>query len=225
MSIEATSSVLIVDDSAEIREYLELLLQQRGYQVHAAADGREALAFLSSSPRPAVILLDLAMPQMDGWTLMDKLRADPVLAAIPVAIFSASPLAPPPGARAVLMKPSTPAEVLATVARLIAEDRRTAPRFPIQLELTADDGQSTADALTLNLSRGGVLFHSNASAAIGQTLTLSLRIDPTHEVTIKSEVRHVYLEHSGWRVGARFLSIAFGADALESLLRTMDRPA
>lgn len=81
--------LLIVDDDPDMREALGEVLAAEGYRVATARDGREALTILASV-RPAVILLDLMMPGMDGWTFRAAQRADARLATIPVVLLSAS---------------------------------------------------------------------------------------------------------------------------------------
>src|SRR4051794_28385490 len=83
-------AVLVVDDDLDIREALTDILQDRGFQVTSAANGREALALLRSLSRPpSVILLDLMMPIMDGYGFLEEQRRDAALAVIPVAIITA----------------------------------------------------------------------------------------------------------------------------------------
>jgi two-component system chemotaxis response regulator CheY len=82
--------VLIVDDNADLRGAVSLLLQFEGHAVVEAADGQLALDALSAGTRIGVIILDLMMPVMDGRTfLAHKARGDH--AAVPVVIFSSSP--------------------------------------------------------------------------------------------------------------------------------------
>jgi CheY-like chemotaxis protein len=84
------SYVLVVDDDAAIREALEAVLEDEGYVVRGAANGREALALLRTGVRPpAVILLDLMMPVMSGWDFRAEQQGDPALASIPVVVLSA----------------------------------------------------------------------------------------------------------------------------------------
>jgi CheY-like chemotaxis protein len=65
-------------------------LQLDGHSVLTAANGREALARLDTGVRPCLILLDLMMPVMDGWTFRDALERDPRLRTVPVVVISAA---------------------------------------------------------------------------------------------------------------------------------------
>ncbi|WP_437550300.1 response regulator [Sorangium sp. So ce367] len=87
--IEKTGRILVVEDDLDIRSILTQLLMFEGYDVEEAADGAEALALLRRDAPPALILLDLMMPVMDGWQLRAELQRDPSLASIPVVIVSA----------------------------------------------------------------------------------------------------------------------------------------
>jgi len=85
-----TRAVLIVDDDLDIREALTDILEDRGFSVMSAANGREALSLLRSlDAPPAVILLDLMMPILDGYGFLEEHRKDAALAVIPVAIITA----------------------------------------------------------------------------------------------------------------------------------------
>jgi CheY-like chemotaxis protein len=80
--------ILVVDDNPDIRETLCLVLKAGGYQTAEAANGREAIAWLHSEAAPSVILLDLAMPIMDGYQFLTAKEADPVLVGLPVVVIS-----------------------------------------------------------------------------------------------------------------------------------------
>ena len=82
------STVLVVDDEAGARRALVRLLSNEGYDTVSAGDGREALAALETS-RPDVILLDIAMPGMDGLELLEHLQRHPQLKALPVVVLTA----------------------------------------------------------------------------------------------------------------------------------------
>jgi len=84
-------AILIVDDDSDVRNALSELLEEEGFSVEAAQNGREALARLRTGKvHPAVILLDLMMPGMDGWDFRSEQMRDPRLASVPVVIVSAS---------------------------------------------------------------------------------------------------------------------------------------
>lgn len=90
------ATVLIVDDDPEIREALTDALEGRGYNVGVAGHGGEALDWLSRSPAPCLIVLDLMMPTMDGYEFMEQQKLDPALADIPVVIITAGRHPSPP---------------------------------------------------------------------------------------------------------------------------------
>ena len=86
---QADRGVLVVDDDFDIRSVVCELLTDEGYQVKTAVNGREALATLSTW-QPDVILLDLMMPIMDGWTFLTNQQSSRQLRQIPVIVMSAS---------------------------------------------------------------------------------------------------------------------------------------
>ena len=80
--------ILIVDDEDDILHFLELVLREKGYDVATASGGHEALT-KAQVDRPDLVLLDIMMPQMDGWEVLKLLRVDDETAQIPVAMLSA----------------------------------------------------------------------------------------------------------------------------------------
>jgi CheY-like chemotaxis protein len=82
--------VLIIDDDPGARDALSSILGDEGFDVACACDGRAALDHLRSAPRPSVILLDLTMPEMDGWEFRSAQKQDPSLCSIPVIVVSAA---------------------------------------------------------------------------------------------------------------------------------------
>jgi DNA-binding response OmpR family regulator len=80
--------ILVVDDEDDILHFLELVLREKGYDVATASGGHEALT-KAQIERPNLILLDIMMPQMDGWEVLKLLRVDDGTADIPVAMLSA----------------------------------------------------------------------------------------------------------------------------------------
>jgi CheY-like chemotaxis protein len=82
-------SILVVDDDPDIRDSLTEVLGEEGYRVRGACNGREALEVLQAHTRPSLILLDMMMPEMDGWSFREEQQKNPDLASIPVVILSA----------------------------------------------------------------------------------------------------------------------------------------
>jgi two-component system, chemotaxis family, chemotaxis protein CheY len=80
--------ILIVDDDADIRMMLAVVLEIRGYLSTEAGDGRDALALLTGGLRPSLILLDLMMPVMSGWDFLASVAKDEQLAGIPIVALT-----------------------------------------------------------------------------------------------------------------------------------------
>jgi CheY-like chemotaxis protein len=126
---EVNDYVLIVEDDPDMRESMESVLTYAGHSITAVADGHEALSWLTGDrPHPCVILLDLMMPGMNGFELRSRLRADPVLAAIPVLVLTgAGNLADRKGEELqaeILRKPIDLKDLLAAIHRHCAAVRR-----------------------------------------------------------------------------------------------------
>ncbi len=88
MDQAADKTVMVVDDEPNVREYLTMILQDAGFKVVQAADGREALDMVRADP-PDFISLDLIMPKMSGHKLLYELRRDKDPAMIPVLVVTA----------------------------------------------------------------------------------------------------------------------------------------
>jgi CheY-like chemotaxis protein len=113
--------VLVVDDDSRIRDAFEAALGDVGCEVATAEHGRAALEHLrSGEPPPDVIILDLIMPEMDGYQFRAEQKQDPALASIPVVVVTAAGLARPLDAAKVLRKPID-LEVLLEVLHLTGE--------------------------------------------------------------------------------------------------------
>ena len=82
------ASVLVVDDDPNLVRLMSKFLKLEGFAPVPAANGKEALAYLRGGGDASVIVLDLRMPVMDGWTFRIEQRRDPVLADIPIVVLS-----------------------------------------------------------------------------------------------------------------------------------------
>jgi len=80
-------SVLIIDDDPMVQHLVRGQLEAEQFRVVSASDGVEGLT-LAREVRPTVIILDIHLPRLDGWTVLAELKSDPVLAQIPVVMMS-----------------------------------------------------------------------------------------------------------------------------------------
>jgi len=80
--------ILLVDDDADFTEAIKLLLESRSYDVTAANDGKEGLK-KAQTEEPNLIILDVMMPEMDGYQVCAKLKADPRYRQIPILLLTA----------------------------------------------------------------------------------------------------------------------------------------
>lgn len=84
--MSAVRRVLVVDDNADIRMLLRAVLDQSGYRVVEAGNGLEALALLRTVEDMDVVVLDVQMPDMDGWEILSRIRSDDDLAHVAVIL-------------------------------------------------------------------------------------------------------------------------------------------
>jgi CheY-like chemotaxis protein len=116
------ADVLVVEDDPDLCHCLARLLERQGYAVATASHGWEALEYLRGHEPPGLVLLDLMMPEMDGWEFLHARRHRRDLWDVPVVVFSAVAdfKGPDPralGAAEVLTKPVGLADALAAVRR------------------------------------------------------------------------------------------------------------
>lgn len=122
--------VLVVDDYADTRDLYAYYLTRTGYRVEEAADGHEALRKVTESA-PDIILMDLSLPGIDGWTLTRMLKHDAKTAGIPLIVLSAHALqherqrAWDAGCDAFVAKPCLPAALATEIARVLELTHRT----------------------------------------------------------------------------------------------------
>jgi signal transduction histidine kinase/CheY-like chemotaxis protein len=152
------SSIVVIDDDVDSQQILRTLLEGAGYQVRGFLDSQLALEELRRT-HPALIVLDLKMEPLDGWTLLSQIRDDPTLAAIPVVICSVLDRASAqvgvlPNVAGYLPKPIRQEEVLALVRQFT----------PASTILVVDDDPDARQVLKQQLAKLG---HTVVEAASG----------------------------------------------------------
>ena len=120
-AVPTPQAMLVIDDDPNVYDMMERILSREGLDVYGAATGKEGLA-LARKLKPVVIALDIMMPGMDGWSVLQAIRADPELSDTRVVIVSMldeKPLGMALGADDYLTKPLRREQLLASIQRLV----------------------------------------------------------------------------------------------------------
>ncbi|MEM7595680.1 MAG: hybrid sensor histidine kinase/response regulator, partial [Cyanobacteria bacterium P01_A01_bin.83] len=126
-STEATSTILIVDDSVNVRRYLAGILERNGYRVEEAKDGRDAVDKLEGGLAVQAVICDVEMPRLDGYGVLSEVKSDPKFEQLPIAMLTSRSndkhrkLAMKLGAAAYFSKPFNEQEMLKTLDSLIIQ--------------------------------------------------------------------------------------------------------
>ncbi len=124
--------VLAVDDDPDILLAFKDVLEMEGHCVLLARGGQEALALLRKGTRPAVILLDLMMPDLSGWEFIEAMSADASLPPIPVVVLSGQGVSAREvaalGVSGYLKKPVDLEQLLGTVSRYVQPSMPSSPQ-------------------------------------------------------------------------------------------------
>lgn len=119
------TSALIVEDDRAIAMLLRFILEREGFAVRHAADGREAYRMIAAEPPPTVVLLDVMLPYVDGFELIDAVRAQPGWENLPIMMLTSKGAerdiarALDAGANDYMVKPFQPEELKARLRRLL----------------------------------------------------------------------------------------------------------
>jgi DNA-binding response OmpR family regulator len=123
--MNAKPTVLVVEDDVHIAQVLTFMLERQGYRVIYAEDGRAAVQHIVSSPVPSLVLLDVMLPFVDGFEVLDLLRAREGWETVPVLMLTAknseqdTVRALDAGASDFIIKPFQPQELLARLRRYL----------------------------------------------------------------------------------------------------------
>jgi len=141
----AGETILVVDDEANIVELAALYLEQEGFRVLSATDGASALEMITRQP-PALLVLDLMLPEVDGWEVCRQLRSGRVAPDLPIIMLTARDddvdkiVGLELGADDYVTKPFNPRELVARVKAILRRTRRAAqPPAPVHAgDVTVD---------------------------------------------------------------------------------------
>lgn len=126
------ASVVIADDEEDVQELVRCYLEYAGHQVRGVSNGTQLLKLLgvepllSSAPLPDLLIMDVAMPGLDGHTLVARLQGDPRTSSLPVVMLTAKGGMGPffqnlPNVKGFMSKPFDPEELVKLVAELLPE--------------------------------------------------------------------------------------------------------
>jgi len=222
---ELATRILTVEDNDNIRRLISYNLKRAGYEVLQAANGKDAVRILQKVV-PDLIILDVRMPEMNGFQLLELMRKYPKAAAIPVVMLSA--LSQPEnvdralalGVVDYIIKPLDPTVLLAKVKealdqqKSVAEkwtgpDRRQFKRVPIEsINLSPQPG-----GRVLDLSEGGLAFRTKSPPHEGDIITIEahdlFELVGISEQTLRARVVYVRTEGLGYhKLGLGFIGLS-----------------
>jgi pilus assembly protein CpaE len=214
--------ILIVDDDLDSLKLIGLMLQRQGYDIIVANNGQQALS-KASGERPDLIILDVMMPDMDGYEVCRRLRRDPETQPIPIIMFTAKTMVDDKvagfeaGADDYLTKPTHPAELASRVKAVLARSaaqRRTTTDQAMTMGFVGAKGGVGTTTLAMNIAAALVQREPTilADFRLGQgTLGLSLGFGrstgmanllsrPIAEVTARAVENELVTHSSGIRL-------------------------
>jgi DNA-binding response OmpR family regulator len=200
--------ILVVDDDIDTLRLVGLMLQRQGYQIAAANNGQQALA-MAESEKPDLILLDLMMPDMDGYEVARRLRANPAISTIPIIMFTAKSQVDDKvsgfesGADDYLTKPTQPRELFAHIKAVLSRGIKARPA-PTATAAVAGNRGHVIGVLAV---KGGM-----GVSTLAVNFAISLRLRTKKEVILAE-----------FRPGEGSLSLDLGYMKPEGMSRLLER--
>jgi len=205
--------ILVVDDQDSILGLLEAALAEAGAEVITAAGGQEGVE-AARTHAPELILLDVSMPGMNGWQVLEALRASPATAAIPVVLqtsagdFPSYEQARKHGVAAFLSKPFMLGDVIETCRRTLLGARPFLGRAaseepPASVQVRDAQGRLLAVGTLVDLDAGGAQIELETALGQGQEVALTV-LGASGPDRREAEVRWVSREDRRFVHGLRF---------------------
>lgn len=207
--------ILIIDDDIDTLKLVGLMLERQGYQIAVASNGTIGIS-KAATESPDLILLDVMMPDMDGYQVTERLRSDPALSHIPIVMFTAKTMVDDKvrgfesGVDDYLTKPTHPAELTAHVKAVLSRSTTTqtaeAPArarvisffgtraglgtSTLALNIGVAMQQSGQDVIVaeMNPGQGSIALDLNINAPTGLTALLSRSLKDIHLRSVETEV-------------------------------------
>jgi len=169
-----TNKVLIIDDDVDTLKLVGLMLERQGYEISVASNGTLGLA-KAAEDNPELILLDVMMPDLDGYEVTKRLRSNPSLAHIPIIMFTAKTMVDDKvagfeaGVDDYLTKPTHPAELTAHVKAVLARSAQAAAAPEANAQIIAFLGsRSGIGTTTLALNSGVALLDKGYDVIVAE---------------------------------------------------------
>jgi len=212
--------VLVIDDEEGVRCLMTDVFQSAGYTVDSAATGREALAKLEA--RPDLVTVDLMMPDVTGWEIVEKVCSQPNAPAC-ILVSGRSDAETHPMRRCVagaVQKPFAPRELLEICDMVLRErttteppetERRRVPRrdFVMDVRVAANVGMPLLNGKLVDLSPLGAEVELPASMSAGDILRLAMRFPGRgRPVFVDGRIQHCSVRDGIWACGLEFKNIS-----------------
>ncbi len=200
--------ILVVDDDIDTLRLVGLMLQRQGYQIAAANSGQQALA-MAESEKPDLILLDVMMPDMDGYEVTRRLRANPAISTIPIIMFTAKSQVDDKvsgfesGADDYLTKPTQPRELFAHIKAVLSRGIKSRPAPTATTAVAGNRGR----VIGVLAVKGGM-----GVSTLAVNFAISLRLRTKKEVILAE-----------FRPGEGSLSLDLGYMKPEGMSRLLER--
>lgn len=207
--------ILVVDDQSSIRGLLHVALTEAGADVSTAANGADAIVMVGVSP-PDLILLDLAMPGMTGWQVLESLKASRKTASIPVVLetsaedFASFDKARKLSVAAFVSKPFRLSEVVETCRRILGGARplqgrpQPTPEEP-RVEIRDATDKVLSQGTLMDMATRGAQVDLERPLVVAQRVTLVVREGPHTGSHHDAEVRWITQVDGRYQHGLRFV--------------------
>jgi len=225
--------ILVVDDEEDVQVLVCRILRDAGFEVDSAPDGAAALERLAAR-RPDLVVLDLMMPGIDGWGVLERLRATPnpppVVVLTARTDFGTFTRGVREGASAYVCKPFRFHELVATCQRLLLAAARSGVRHErrreerrllmVEVEVLSQDSTPLALGHLANLSTGGAQVDLARALDPGDLVRVAFHIPSGTPLSLEGSVRWREAAGSGFGHGVAFLNLPAEAESrLHELLR------